>query len=62
MAERLTDHPILVYVTFVLPLLLLVIALATAANVFLLIIILAWLGIAFVVLFLPLESDNGSSS
>ncbi len=62
MTEKLTEHPLLLYITFILPLILLVIAIATAANVFLLIIILAWLGIAFVMLFLPIEKDNGSSS
>jgi hypothetical protein len=62
MAERLNEHPILTYVTLVMPMLLLAIALLVNANVFLLIIILLWLGVAFVVLFLPIESDDGSSS
>ncbi len=62
MAEKLREHPILTYVTFVLPMLLLVIAAYVKANVFLIIIILAWLGVAMMMLFLPIESDNGSSS
>jgi hypothetical protein len=32
------------------------------ANVFLLILTTAWLGVAFVILFLPIASDDGSSS
>jgi hypothetical protein len=31
------------------------------ANVFLLIVTAAWLGVAFMVIFLPMSSDNGSS-
>jgi len=62
MAERLTEHPILTYLTFVLPVLLLIIALAVSASVFVIILVLAWLGIAFVVLLLPIESDDGSST
>ena len=62
MAEKLREHPILTYVTFVLPILLLVIAAYMKANVFLIIAILAWLGVAMMILFLPIESDNGSSN
>jgi len=62
MAEKLREHPILTYVTFVLPVLLLVIAVYAKANVFLIVTILAWLGVAMMMLFLPIESDNGSSS
>ncbi len=62
MAERLTEHPILMYVTFVLPVVLLILALAFFPNVFAIILIIAWLGIAFVLLLLPIEADNGSSS
>jgi hypothetical protein len=62
MAEKLREHPILTYVTFVLPILLLAIAAYVQANVFLIIIILVWLGVAMMMLFLPIESDNGSSS
>jgi hypothetical protein len=62
MAEKLIGHPILIYVTYVLPMLLLAIELAVNANLFLVILTIAWLGVAFVILFLPIESDNGSSS
>lgn len=61
MAERLLEHPMLVYVTFVLPMLLLAVGIAANASVFLIILDLAWLGISFMVLFLPIASDNGSS-
>jgi hypothetical protein len=62
MAEKLGEHPLLTYVTFVLPILLLAIAMVVGANVFLIIAIMAWLGVAMIILFLPIESDNGSSS
>ena len=62
MAEKLSDHPILLYVTFVLPLLLLLLGAIFNASVFLLIVLAAWIGIAMFVLFLPIASDNGSSS
>lgn len=57
MAEKLTDHPLLLYLTFVLPIVLLALGIIVKANVFILIIISAWLGVAFVLLFLPIESD-----
>lgn len=62
MAEKLREHPILTYVTFLLPILLLAIAMIVEANVFLIIMILVWLGVAMMMLFLPIESDDGSSS
>lgn len=62
MAERFAGHALLTYMTFVLPIVLLGIALLVRANVFLIIIAMAWLGVAFIVLFLPIESDDGSSS
>ena len=61
MAEKLTDHPILVYLTFVLPMLLLALGVIFHASSFQIIVITAWLGVALVVLFLPIASDNGSS-
>jgi hypothetical protein len=61
MSERLLEHPMLVYLTFVLPILLLAVAIAVNANVLLIILDLAWLGISFMILFLPIASDNGSS-
>ena len=61
MAEKLTDHPILLYLTFVLPMLLLVLGVVFHASSFQIIVLMAWLGVALVILFLPIASDNGSS-
>lgn len=61
MALKPTEHPLLVYLTFVLPAVLLVLGLMLSVSVFLLILVIAWLGAAFVILYLPVESDNGSS-
>lgn len=61
MAERLREHPILVYLTFVMPMLLLALGIILKANVFLLILVSVWLGVAFVVLFLPVAPDEGGS-
>lgn len=60
MSERMLEHPMLVYLTFVLPILLLAVAIAVNASVFLIILDLAWLGVSFMILFLPIASDNGS--
>lgn len=62
MAEELKKHPILTYLTFVLPMVLLVIGAAISASVLLLILTMAWLGVAFMMLFLPIESDDGTST
>jgi hypothetical protein len=62
MAERLIEHPILMYLIFVLPALLMIVALAVKASVFVIILIPTWLGVAFVLLLLPIESDDSSSS
>ncbi|OGS41809.1 MAG: hypothetical protein A3K67_03200 [Euryarchaeota archaeon RBG_16_62_10] len=62
MPERLSEHPILAYLTFVMPMLLLLLGIVFSANVVMLIIVAAWLGVALVILFLPVSSDNGSSS
>ncbi len=61
MSERLLEHPLLVYITFVLPMLLLAVGIAANASVFLIMLDVAWLGVSFMVLFLPIASDNGSS-
>jgi len=61
MAERITEHPMLAYLIFVVPMALLAIALLFHANVLVLIAITAWLGVAFTILFLPVASDNGTS-
>jgi len=62
MSEKLSEHPILAYLTFVLPMALLALGIIFNAGVMLIIMVSAWLGIALVLLFLPLASDNGSSS
>jgi len=62
MADRILEHPILAYITFALPAILLVLGIIFRANVFLMIITIAWLGAAFVVIFLPLAEDDGSSA
>ena len=62
MAEKLSEHPVLLYVTFVVPIVLLLLGIVFSASVFQIIVLLAWLGTAFVVLFIPVSSDNGSSS
>jgi hypothetical protein len=61
MTEKMSEHPILAYITFVLPAILLCMGVVFGANVFLLIVTAAWLGVAFMVIFLPMSSDNGSS-
>lgn len=61
MAERLRDHPVLLYLTFVMPILLLALGIIFKANVFLLIVAGAWLGVSFVILFLPIAPDEGGS-
>jgi len=62
MDTKLTEHPLVIYLTFVMPLILLIIGIIVNAGIFPLLILLAWIGTAFVVLFLPMASDNGSSS
>lgn len=62
MAEKLTEHPILLYLTFVLPIALLFLAMVVNASLFPIMALLAWLGIAFVILYLPISSDDGSSN
>lgn len=60
MADKITEHPLLLYLTFVLPILLLALGIVFKANVFILIVVSVWLGVAFVLLFLPIESDTAS--
>jgi len=47
--------------TFALPIVLMAIAIVFSMNVLVLIAVTAWLGVAFVILFLPVASDDGSS-
>lgn len=62
MAEGMSGHPILAYLTFVLPIILLVLAIVFNASVLLIILTILWLGTAFAVLYLPLADDDGSKA
>lgn len=57
MAGRISEYPILSYLTFVMPMLLLALGVIFRANVFLIIAAIAWLGVAFFVLYLPVADD-----
>jgi hypothetical protein len=59
MAEGMSGHPILMYLTFVLPVILLALGVVFEASVFLIILTILWLGVAFGVLYLPLAGDDG---
>ncbi len=61
MSENLREHPLIVYLAFVLPALLFVSAIVLRANVLIFLVILAWIGISFMMLFLPVSNDIGSS-
>ena len=61
MAERLSEHPFVAYLTFVLPAALLVLGILLRANLLYIMFSAAWLGISFVILYLPIAADNGSS-
>ncbi|MBU0623379.1 MAG: hypothetical protein KJ672_00880 [Candidatus Thermoplasmatota archaeon] len=61
MAEKLTDHPLLLYLTFVLPMLLLALGIIFHASSFQIIVIMAWLGVTIIIFYLPIASDNGTS-
>ena len=58
MAEKFTEHPILSYLIFIMPMLLLVLGMIFKANVFLMIIATTLVGVTMIVLFLPVESDT----
>lgn len=60
MAEGMSGHPILAYLTFVLPVVLLVLWIAIGASVFLIIMTILWLATAFGILYLPLAGDENS--
>lgn len=61
MSEKLKEHPIIVYLAFVLPTLMFVAAILLDASVLVFIAILAWIGISFMMLFLPVSDGSGSS-
>ncbi len=62
MAERLRDHPLVFYVAFIMPIALLIIGAIAHANLLFLIAVAAWIGVSFILLFLPIASDNGGTS
>lgn len=61
MAFNLREHPLTFYVTFIMPAVLFVVGAIFRANVFLLILCGMWLGVAFFVLYLPIETDDMQS-
>jgi len=62
MAEKLTDHPLVLYLALVMPVALLIIGILAQVTVLYLILVAAWLGISLILLFLPIATDNGTSS
>ncbi len=58
MAFNLREHPLMFYVTFVMPVILFAVGAVFRANVFLLILCGMWLGVSFLLLYLPLETDG----
>jgi hypothetical protein len=62
MAEVISEHPILAYLTFALPAILLVLGLVFHASILLIMITLLWLGTAFAVIYLPLAGDDTPAS
>jgi hypothetical protein len=61
MAETITDHPMLLYLTFVLPIVILVLLMIFQVDVLYIIAAVTWLGVSIMIFFLPIASDNGSS-
>jgi len=62
MEEHLKEHPVLVYLTFIAPVALLALGMAFNANVLLLLFAIVLLGVSLTMFFLPIASDDGSSS
>ncbi len=58
MAFRIGDHPLIFFVTFVLPAFLLLLGIIFHASVLQFILCGAWLGFSFMVLYLPVESES----
>jgi uncharacterized MnhB-related membrane protein len=58
MAEKLTEHPILLYLIFIMPIVLLALGVIFNASVILLIIAASLMGVALILFFLPIESDT----
>jgi hypothetical protein len=61
MAFRIRDYPILLYLTILLPILLLAVWWIVGGSVWYLMLILTWLGTSFVLFFLPIDSEKSYS-
>ncbi|UCE44727.1 MAG: hypothetical protein JSU93_04785 [Methanobacteriota archaeon] len=58
MAFSISKHPMIFFVTFPLPALLMVLGAIFNASAFLFIICGTWLGVAMMILYLPIETDS----
>lgn len=61
MTSLLKEHPLIVYLVLILPVLLLAGAILLDASLFYIILTLVWTGVSFIILFLPVTTDSGSS-
>lgn len=61
MTIRIKEYPILLYLTVLLPIVLLAIWWIVGGSVWYLMLILTWLGTAFILFFLPMDTEKGSS-
>ena len=61
MSFRIREHPLVFYVTFVLPGILLLIGIVTNINVLFLLLCTVWFGVSFLILYLPVETENGQA-
>lgn len=59
MSFRIQEHPLVFYATFVLPAALLLIGILGGANVLFLLLCTVWFGVSFMILYLPVETENG---
>ena len=60
MAFRIGEHPMIFFVTFALPALLMFLGVIFEASAFLFILCGTWLGVSFLVLYLPHEADESA--
>lgn len=58
MSFRIGDHPMVFFVTFALPALLLLLGIIFHASVLLFILCGSWIGFAFMALYLPIEAES----
>ena len=58
MAFRIDEHPMTFFVTFALPALLMLLGVLFGASAFLFILCGSWLGVSFLILYLPHEADE----